>query len=227
MLYLEKYKNVDTTYKQLLKDILKYGKSKDDRTGVGTRSLFGYQMRFDLSKGFPILTTKFVPFRLIKSELLWFLHGDENIKFLLENRNHIWDEWAFEKWVNSDDYTGPDMTDFGLRAEKDLEFKKEYLKQKKIFTEKIINDSEFADKYGHLGPVYGYQWRRWHKRHSKKEIDQLANAIKQIKQDPTSRRIVVTAWNPEDVPNSALPPCHILYQFYVNDGKLSCEFYQR
>lgn len=213
-------------YLDLLQTILEKGHDKSDRTGVGTRSIFGYQMRFDLNEGFPILTTKKVALGLIKSELLWFLRGDTNIRYLLENNNHIWDEWAFENWVNSEDYQGPDMTNFGLRAEKDPEFKAEYLKVKADFCQKILNDEDFAKKYGELGNVYGKQWRDWETRDGG-SIDQIANILEQLKNTPDSRRIILSAWNPEDVPNMALPPCHTLSQFYVNDGKLSCQLYQR
>ena len=183
-------------------------------------------MRFDLSKGFPILTTKKVPFGLIKSELLWFLRGDTNIRFLLEHKNHIWDEWAFKNWVNSDEYTGPDMTDFGLRSQSDPEFNKIYQAELKKFDRRILDDENFAKKYGNLGDVYGAQWRHWQKRDDS-FIDQIENVIEQIKNNPDSRRMIVTAWNPEDVPTSALPPCHVMFQFYVVDGKISVQLYQR
>lgn len=217
---------VEQPYLNLLNEIMTNGHDKEDRTGVGTRSLFGAQMRFNLQDGFPILTTKKVPFGLIKSELLWFLHGDTNIRFLLEHNNHIWVEWAFKNWVTSSEYEGPDMTDFGLRAPKDPEFNKVYQDELKKFDDRILNDEDFAKKYGNLGDVYGAQWRHWQKR-SGGFIDQIQNVIDQIKKTPYSRRLIVTAWNPEDVPNSALPPCHVLFQFYVNDGKLSCQLYQR
>ncbi|WP_283582786.1 thymidylate synthase [Limosilactobacillus difficilis] len=213
-------------YLNLARYVLEHGHFKDDRTGTGTRSIFGYQMRFNLQKGFPILTTKRVPFGLIKSELLWFLRGDSNIRFLLQHKNHIWDEWAFKNWVNSDEYQGPDMTDFGRRSLKDPEFNKLYQEQKKLFCQRILADSTFAAKYGELGNIYGKQWRHW--RTSQGQfIDQLGNVIEQIKTNPHSRRLIVTAWNPEDVPSMALPPCHTMFQFYVNDGKLSCQLYQR
>ena len=124
---------LEEPYLQLIRDILEKGHQKGDRTKTGTTSLFGYQMRFDLSQGFPLLTTKKVPFGLIKSELLWFLKGDTNIQYLLQHNNHIWDEWAFKNWIESDEYTGPDMTDFGLRAQKDPAFKEVYQAQKKQF----------------------------------------------------------------------------------------------
>ncbi|RHF36246.1 thymidylate synthase [Ligilactobacillus salivarius] len=217
---------VEEPYLQLIRDILEKGHEKSDRTGTGTKSLFGYQMRFNLAEGFPLLTTKKVPFGLIKSELLWFLRGDTNIRFLLEHNNHIWDEWAFKNWVESDEYHGPDMTNFGLRAQEDDNFNKVYQDEKKKFCQKIVEDQEFANKFGNLGDVYGAQWRHWQTRNGE-TIDQIKDVIETIKNNPDSRRMIVTAWNPEDVPLSALPPCHTLFQFYVNDGKLSCQLYQR
>ncbi|MDO5005298.1 MAG: thymidylate synthase [Ligilactobacillus salivarius] len=217
---------VEEPYLQLIRDILEKGYEKSDRTGTGTKSLFGYQMRFNLAEGFPLLTTKKVPFGLIKSELLWFLRGDTNIRFLLEHNNHIWDEWAFKNWVESDEYHGPDMTNFGLRAQEDDNFNKVYQDEKKKFCQKIVEDQEFANKFGNLGDVYGAQWRHWQTRNGE-TIDQIKDVIETIKNNPDSRRMIVTAWNPEDVPLSALPPCHTLFQFYVNDGKLSCQLYQR
>lgn len=217
---------LEDAYLKLASDVLKNGHRKEDRTGTGTISTFGYQMRFDLSKGFPLLTTKKVPFGLIKSELLWFLRGDTNIQFLLKHKNHIWDEWAFKNWVESDEYDGPDMTDFGLRAEEDAEFKKVYLDEKKKFCQRIVEDDDFAKKYGDLGLVYGSQWRKW-KTTTGDTIDQIQNVIDEIKRNPDSRRLIVSAWNPEDIPFVALPPCHTMFQFYVTDGKLSCQLYQR
>ena len=213
-------------YLTLAQYVLDHGHQKGDRTGTGTLSTFGYQMRFDLQKGFPILTTKKVAFGLVKSELLWFLRGDTNIRFLLAHNNHIWDEWAFKKWVESDEYQGPDMTDFGHRWLTDPAFKAVYLAEKKAFCERILADDEFAARYGNLGDVYGAQWRHWQTRRGE-TIDQIKNVIEDIKTTPDSRRLIVSAWNPEDVPSMALPPCHTLFQFYVNDGKLSCQLYQR
>ena len=213
-------------YLTLAQYVLDHGHQKGDRTGTGTLSTFGYQMRFDLQKGFPILTTKKVAFGLVKSELLWFLRGDTNIRFLLAHNNHIWDEWAFKKWVESDEYQGPDMTDFGHRWLTDPAFKAVYLAEKKTFCERILADDEFAARYGNLGDVYGAQWRHWQTRRGE-TIDQIKNVIEAIKTTPDSRRLIVSAWNPEDVPAMALPPCHTLFQFYVNDGKLSCQLYQR
>lgn len=216
----------ECAYLDLLRHILDNGVKKGDRTGTGTISIFGYQMRFDLSKGFPLLTTKRVPFKLIASELLWFIKGDTNIRYLLEHNNHIWDEWAFKKWVESEEYDGPDMTDFGLRATKDEAFAKVLDEQMKLFNEKVLTDDEFAKKYGELGPVYGKQWRSWPGERGE-TIDQLKNVIEQIKRNPNSRRLIVSAWNPAEVDEMALPPCHTLFQFYVAEGKLSCQLYQR
>jgi thymidylate synthase len=152
------------------------GTLKEDRTGTGTRSLFGAQLRFDLNDGFPVLTTKRLHLKSIIHELLWFLAGDTNIKYLKNNNVRIWDEWADEK--------------------------------------------------GHLGPIYGYQWRSWPTPDGSK-VDQIADLIKQIKDDPDSRRLIVCAWNVADIASMALPPCHCLFQFYVADGRLSCQLYQR
>jgi thymidylate synthase len=168
--------DVEAAYLDLLEDILQKGERQDDRTGVGTLSVFGRQLRCDLSKGFPLLTTKKVHFKSIAIELFWFLRGDTNIRWLQDRGVKIWDEWA--------------------------------------------------DENGELGPVYGKQWRRWEGPDGT-EIDQLANMIEQIKNNPSSRRLIVSGWNPADVPNMALPPCHTLYQFNVSGGKLSCQLYQR
>lgn len=213
-------------YLELAQKILGEGMIKGDRTGVGTKSIFGYQMRFDLNEGFPLLTTKRVAFGLIKSELLWFLKGDTNIQYLLEQNNHIWDEWAFERYVKSEEYHGPDMTDFGIRAQKDEAFNKIYKEEMDKFTENILNDDAFAEKHGSLGNVYGAQWRSWPSADGG-TIDQIQNVIDTIKNNPDSRRHIVSAWNPDEVDNMALPPCHTLFQFYVADGKLSCQLYQR
>ncbi|MBC2271201.1 thymidylate synthase [Listeria welshimeri] len=213
-------------YLDLEKYVLENGTQKGDRTGTGTISTFGYQMRFDLQEGFPIMTTKRVPFKLVVSELLWFLHGDTNIRYLLQHNNNIWNEWAFERFVKSADYRGEDMTDFGLRAERDPAFKEVYQAEMEQFKTRILEDEGFANKYGELGNIYGKQWREW-KTSQGETIDQLADVIEMIKTNPNSRRLIVSAWNPEDIPNMALPPCHSLFQFYVADGKLSCQLYQR
>ncbi|EUJ32983.1 thymidylate synthase [Listeria floridensis FSL S10-1187] len=213
-------------YLDLEKYVLEHGVEKGDRTGTGTKSVFGYQMRFNLAEGFPILTTKRVAFRLVVSELLWFLHGDTNIRYLLKHNNNIWNEWAFERYVKSEAYTGPDMTDFGLRASSDPDFNEIYQAEMAKFKAQILEDEAFAARFGELGNIYGKQWREW-KTSTGETIDQLANVIEMIKTNPDSRRLIVSAWNPEDVPSMALPPCHTLFQFFVADGKLSCQLYQR
>ncbi|NOU87708.1 thymidylate synthase [Paenibacillus sp. LMG 31460] len=213
-------------YQELLQDILTNGTKKEDRTGTGTISVFGRQMRFDLAAGFPLVTTKRVPFRLIASEMLWFIKGDTNIRYLLQHNNHIWNEWAFKKWVESADYSGPDMSNFGLRSQQDETFKLQYDEQMDEFVKKVLEDDEFAKQYGELGDVYGKQWRDWTTTQGG-TIDQLKEVIHMIKTNPDSRRLIVSAWNPEDVPSMALPPCHTLFQFYVAEGKLSCQLYQR
>ena len=217
-------------YLDLAQKILDEGSHKGDRTGTGTRSLFGTQMRFNLAEGFPLLTTKKVFFGLIKSELLWFLRGDNNIRFLLEHNNHIWDEWAFKKWIESDKYTGPDMTNFGLRSQTDENFAKIYKEQKDIFVNNILNDDEFKEEFGYIGNVYGKLWRSWATNSltaGDETVDQVARLIDQIKETPNSRRLILTAWNAETTPQAPLPSCHVLSQFYVADGKLSLQMYQR
>jgi thymidylate synthase len=163
-------------YHELMQHILDQGISKNDRTGTGTRSVFGYQMRFDLSEGFPVITTKKLHLRSIIHELLWFLNGETNIKYLKENGVSIWDEWA--------------------------------------------------DENGDLGPIYGYQWRSWPAPDGSHH-DQIRNVVELIRNKPDSRRIIVSAWNVADLGKMALPPCHTFFQFYVGDGKLSCQLYQR
>lgn len=213
-------------YLDLCRYILKEGRRKEDRTGTGTVSIFGYQMRFDLQEGFPLLTTKRIPFRLIVSELLWFLKGDTNLRYLLQNNNHIWDEWGFQKWVESEEYDGPDMTDFGLRSQKDEEFKQMYEKQLAIYQEKVLNDDAFAQRFGDLGNVYGKQWRSWEGADGE-VYDQIQYIIDEIKRNPDSRRLLCNAWSASELKNQQLPPCHYAFQFYVADGKLSCMFNMR
>jgi thymidylate synthase len=164
-------------YHQLLKTILEHGVEKSDRTGTGTKSIFGYQMRFDLKQGFPLVTSKKVPFNAVVHELLWFISGATNIKYLKDNGVTIWDEWV--------------------------------------------------DENGDLGPVYGKQWRHWNSDGYYPGIDQLAEVIEQIKTNPDSRRLIVSAWNPRDIPDMALAPCHTMFQFYVANGELSLQLYQR
>lgn len=188
-------------YLDLLQHILDCGKKRHNRTGIDTISTFGYQNRYDISNSFPLLTTKKVFFKSMIHELLWFIKGDTNIKYLVDHNCNIWNDWPFETFKKSPDYKGEDI---------------------KQFAQKIREDAEFAKKYGNLGPVYGKQWRDSY------GVDQLKNAIDLIKNNPDSRRIIVCAWNPSQLDKMALPPCHALFQFYVEDNKyLSCQLYQR
>lgn len=198
-------------YLDLLKDIMENGVYKDDRTGTGTYSVFGRQMRFDLSHGFPLLTTKKVYLRGIIHELLWFLKGESNIKYLVDNDVHIWDDWPYRFYKKTQETTGNEIL------------------SQKDFIQKIKEDEKFAHKWGNLGPVYGVQWRHWQAADGH-EVDQIANLIAQIQTNPDSRRLIVSAWNASDIEEMAkagLPPCHTLFQFYVVKGKLSCQLYQR
>ena len=200
-------------YLDLLNLIKETGIKKEDRTGTGTISIFGHQMRFDLQKGFPLMTTKKVNLDAIIHELLWFIRGDTNIRYLIQNNVNIWNDWPFQNWLNE---TGKaDQYPIHSDSRKDM---------MEIFIEKVMNDDEFASHYGDLGPVYGKQWRDF------EGVDQLKLVIEDIKTNPNSRRLIVSAWNPKDIPvmiKSGLPPCHTLFQFYVSDGKLSCQLYQR
>ncbi|AHF60868.1 thymidylate synthase [Spiroplasma mirum ATCC 29335] len=188
-------------YLTMAQFILDNGLVKQDRTNTGTISYFGYQMRFNLAEGFPLLTTKKVHFKSVVYELLWFIKGDTNIKYLVNHNVRIWNEWPYEKYTKSSDYQNETLAEF---------------------VEKIETNDEFAQKHGDLGPVYGKQWRNF------EGVDQLANLIDNLKTNPYSRRHILSAWNPKEVDNMALPPCHTLVQFYVSqDNKLSCQLYQR
>lgn len=198
-------------YLDLLKKIKEDGIVKSDRTGTGTRSIFGYQMRFDLSEGFPLLTTKRVFLKGVIHELLWFLAGDTNIKYLVDNGVHIWDNDAYRFYKE-------------LCAKQGVEpiSMEEFLVAAQQQTPSPID----GYAYGNLNHVYGYQWRSWGKPDGS-AIDQIKQVIDTIKNNPDSRRMIVSAWNVADVEDMALPPCHVLFQFYVADGKLSCQLYQR
>jgi len=192
-------------YLHFLQHIIDNGTYKDDRTNTGTISCFGYQMRFDLQEGFPLLTTKKIHLKSIIHELLWFVKGDTNIKYLVDNNVRIWNEWPYEKFKKSKDYQSETMTEF---------------------VEKIKTDDAFARKHGDLGPVYGKQWRSFAGADGK-VMDQLKWVINEIKTNPNSRRLIVNSWQPNEIEDMALPPCHVLFQFYVNDNMLSCQLYQR
>ncbi len=210
-------KHADLTYLELLERILNEGVKKTDRTGTGTLSLLGHQMRFNLEDGFPLLTTKKVPIKSIIHELLWFMRGDTNLKYLADNNVHIWDEWPYKAYLKRNNLPIPEING------------EEWKKGMNEFVEKIKTDEKFAKDYGDLGPIYGFQWRHWPTQ-SGGQIDQLAKAIEMIKNTPDSRRIIVSAWNVADIDEMAkagLPPCHCFFQFYVADGKLSCQLYQR
>ncbi len=204
-------------YLDLLQDIKDNGTAKSDRTGTGTKSVFGRQIRFDLSQGFPAVTTKKLFLRGIIHELLWFLQGDSNIEYLVQNDVHIWDEWPYRAYLKANNQQVPDSNSDEWRT------------GLKEFTSKIKTDHEFALKYGDLGPVYGHQWRHWPDGNGG-EIDQIFDVVNTLKTNPDSRRIIVSAWNVADIQEMAkagIPPCHSLFQFYVIDGKLSCQLYQR
>ena len=192
-------------YLDFLKYILENGSGKDDRTNTGTISVFGYQMRFDLNAGFPLLTTKKVHLKSIIHELLWFIKGDTNIKYLVDNDVKIWNDWPYDSYKKSKDYQNETMEEF---------------------IEKIKTNDEFAKKYGNLGPVYGYEWRHFEGAHGESK-DQLAWVINEIKTNPNSRRMIVNSWHAAYIEKMALPPCHTMFQFYVKDNKLSCQLYQR
>lgn len=200
-------------YLDLLEKLIK-APFKGDRTGTGTHSIFGAQMRFDLSKDFPLLTTKKVHFKAVVAELIWFLSGDTNIKYLLENDVHIWTDWRLKEYNNLRKRMG------SLPV------------TQQEFEVSILNSEVFADQWGNCGLIYGHQWRKFGESdpcsiNTQDGFDQIAWVINEIKTNPDSRRLIVNSWNPHDVDNADLPPCHTLFQFFVQDGKLSCQLYQR
>ncbi len=191
-------------YLALLKRLLTEGVRRGDRTGTGTLALFGCQMRFDLAGGFPLLTTKRVFYRAAIHELLWFLSGETNIRPLLENDVRIWSEWPMTKYNQA---TGDNLS-------------------KREFEERVLQDDEFAARWGDLGPVYGKQWRRWEKADGG-YVDQISQLVDDIRYNPESRRLLFTGWNVGELHQMALPPCHMTYQYFVAEGRLSCQLYQR
>ena len=207
---------LDKDYQKLLKDILKNGVEKSDRTGTGTISVFGRQIRHDMAEGFPLLTTKRMAVKTCMTELKWFLKGDTNIKYLVDNGCNIWNGDAFKNYIS-----------------KTNEYKGNWPDTMEEFIERIKNDDVFAEKWGELGPIYGHQWRHWTVKEDDSYdgeyvwVDQIKNLINDIKTNPNSRRLMVSAWNVGDQPEMALPPCHYGFQCYVNDGKLSLMWNQR
>jgi len=191
-------------YHDLIHRVLAEGVHKEDRTGTGTLSVFGYQMRFDLQAGFPMMTTKKLHLKSILHELIWFIRGETNIRYLCQNGVRIWDDWPYAKYKASGDFQGEDI---------------------RAFAERIAEDSAFAEKWGELGPVYGHQWRSWPGPNG--AVDQLKQVLEDLRRNPDSRRHIVSAWNPGYIDQMALPPCHAFFQFYVAEGKLSCQLYQR
>ena len=211
----------DEEYFRLLRHLMEKGVVREERTGTGTKGIFGNQMRFDLSKGFPLITTKKVFIKGIIHELLWFLTGDTNIKYLVRKDVKIWNEWAFQVYLEKN----------GL-AKSLVRYSHEWTEKLNWFVEQIKIDDEFANAWGELGPIYGKQWRHWETPKGQ-VIDQIQNVVDMLKNDPSSRRIIVSGWNVGEIfdlihdHNHAPPPCHSLFQFHVLDGKLSCQLYQR
>ncbi len=187
-------------YLAFLNHILENGIEKQDRTNTGTISTFGYQMRFDLSAGFPLLTTKKVHFKSVLHELLWFIRGETNIRPLVLENVRIWNEWPYERFKQSPEYNGETL---------------------EAFVDTIREDEAFARQHGGLGPLYGHQWRNF------EGVDQLKRVLNEARKNPDSRRLLISSWNPYRIEAMALPPCHVLFQFYIADGKLSCQLYQR
>ena len=211
----------DEEYFRLLRHLMDKGIVREERTGTGTKGIFGNQMRFDLSKGFPLITTKKVFIKGIIHELLWFLTGDTNIKYLVRKDVKIWNEWAFQVYLEKNNL-----------AKSLVRYSPEWTEKLNWFVEQIKIDDDFANAWGELGPIYGRQWRHWETPKGQ-VIDQIQNVVDMLKNDPSSRRIIVSGWNVGEIfdlihdHNHAPPPCHSLFQFHVLDGKLSCQLYQR
>ena len=203
--------NLDKQYTDLLQDILENGVTKSDRTGTGTLSVFGRQIRHKMSEGFPLLTTKKMPFRLIATELMWFLRGDTNIKYLVDNGCHIWDGDAYKNYIYNPDYKAENYSD--LISSQAGQLVK--CQTQEDFINKIKTDDEFAKKWGELGKIYGKQWRSWND-----NIDQISDLIKQLKENPDSRRLLLSAWNPSELDQMVLPPCHYGFQVYTRELSL-------
>ena len=191
-------------YHELIERVLAEGVKKEDRTGTGTLSVFGHQMRFNLQEGFPMMTTKKLHLKSILHELIWFIRGETNIRYLCQHGVRIWDDWPYAKYKASADFQGEDIRAFAAR---------------------VAEDAAFAAQWGELGPVYGHQWRSWPGPNG--AVDQLKQVLEDLRKNPESRRHIVSAWNPGYIDQMALPPCHAFFQFYVADGKLSCQLYQR
>lgn len=191
-------------YHELIERVLAEGVKKEDRTGTGTVSVFGHQMRFNLQEGFPLMTTKKLHLKSILHELIWFIRGETNIRYLCQHGVRIWDDWPYAKYKASADFQGEDIRAFAAR---------------------VAEDAAFAAQWGELGPVYGHQWRSWPGPNG--AVDQLKQVLEDLRRNPDSRRHIVSAWNPGYIDQMALPPCHAFFQFYVADGKLSCQLYQR
>ena len=191
-------------YHELIERVLAEGVKKEDRTGTGTLSVFGHQMRFNLQEGFPMMTTKKLHLKSILHELIWFIRGETNIRYLCQHGVRIWDDWPYAKYKASADFQGEDIRAFAAR---------------------VAEDAAFAAQWGELGPVYGHQWRSWPGPNG--AVDQLKQVLEDLRKNPDSRRHIVSAWNPGYIDQMALPPCHAFFQFYVAEGRLSCQLYQR
>jgi thymidylate synthase len=209
--------SLDSQYQQLLQDIIDFGVDKQDRTGTGTKSIFGYTIHHNMSWGFPLLTTKKVPFKTMATELMWFLMGDTNIKYLVDNNCHIWDGDAYKNYLKGGDIKWLKQTEVDTPAGK-MNIPVPYTQEE--FINKIKTDDEFAEKWGELGPIYGKQWRQWQNYngyHLDEPIDQIQNLINELKTNPDSRRLMVSAWNVGELDQMVLPPCHYGFQVYTRE----------